>query len=253
MQVQGHVAMITGGGSGIGRATALMLAREGADVLIADINGDAAEKVAGEGAALGRRSLGVKTDTTVKSEVQRAVAQGIERLGKIDILLNAAGIGMRTPVRQLDEDVWDHVIAVHLKSMFLCSQAVIDSMIQNGWGRIVNITSRAAYKGRTGTGPYAAAKGGMLAFSRVLANELGEHGITVNNVAPGTTVTPMVEQGFGGAEAQAQEAIDSGVILNPVRLARADEMARAVLYFCGPDSDHTTGATLHVNGGTFIA
>ena len=106
---------------------------------------------------------------------------------------------------------------------------------------------------RDGTGPYAAAKGGMLAFSRVLAIELGVHGITVNNVAPGTTVTPMVEQGFGGPDAQAQEAIDSGVLLHPVRLATPEEIARAVLYFCGPHSDHTTGATLHVNGGKYIA
>ncbi|MEE9284613.1 MAG: SDR family NAD(P)-dependent oxidoreductase [Dehalococcoidia bacterium] len=252
MRVEGHVAMVTGGGSGIGRACALMLAQEGADIVIADVDAASGEKVAREIEALGRGALSVATDTSVKDQVRKIVAEGTGRFGKIDILVNNAGIGAGAPVRELAEVVWDRVVSVHLKSMFLCSQAVMESMIQQGWGRIVNTISRAAFRGRAGAGPYTAAKGGMLAFSRVLAAETAQYGITVNNVAPGTTVTPMVEAAYGTIELQEQEARSSGVITTPVRLAWPEEIATAVLYYCGPHSDHVTGMTIHVNGGSYM-
>ena len=252
MRVDGHVAMVTGGGSGIGRACALMLAQEGADIVVADIDAAAGERVAGEVKALGREALTLATDTSVKSEVRKIVAEGTSRFGKIDILVNNAGIGAGGPVRDLDEAVWDRVVSVHLKSMFLCSQAVMESMIQRGWGRIVNTISRAAFRGRAGVGPYSAAKGGMLAFSRVLAVEAAQYGITVNNVAPGTTVTPMVEAAYDTLELQEEEARTSGVVTTPVRLAWPEEIAAAVLYYCGPHSDQVTGMTIHVNGGSYM-
>ncbi len=252
MQLQGRVAMISGGGSGIGRACALMLAREGASAVIADINPDNGNRVVKEVQALGRQALTLPTDTAVKPQVQRIAQEGIRRFGKIDILINNAGIGAPGTIRELSEEAWDRVVAVHLKSMFLCSQAVLDSMIAQRWGRIVNIISRAAFKGRAGVGPYSAAKGGMLALSRVLAVENAQYGITVNNVAPGTTLTPMVQQGFSTEEAQMNEARSSGVITAPIRLAKPGEIAQAVYYFCGPNSDHTTGETIHVNGGSLM-
>ncbi|MCH8190549.1 MAG: SDR family oxidoreductase [Chloroflexi bacterium] len=252
MRVEGHVAMVTGGGSGIGRACALMLAQEGADIVVADIDAAAGERVAGEVKALGRDALTLATDTSVKSQVRKIVAEGTARFGKIDILVNNAGIGAGGPVRDLDEAVWDRVVSVHLKSMFLCSQAVMESMIQRGWGRIVNTISRAAFRGRAGVGPYSAAKGGMLAFSRVLAVEAAQYGITVNNVAPGTTVTPMVEAAYDTLELQEEEARTSGVVTTPVRLAWPEEIAAAVLYYCGPHSDQVTGMTIHVNGGSYM-
>jgi 3-oxoacyl-[acyl-carrier protein] reductase len=244
--------MISGGGSGIGRACALMLAREGANIVVADINPDNGNRVVKEVQALGRQALTLPTDTAVKAQVQRIAQEGLRRFAKIDILINNAGIGSPGTVRELSENAWDRVVAVHLKSMFLCSQAVLDSMIAQKWGRIVNIISRAAFKGRAGVGPYSAAKGGMLALSRVLAVENAQYGITVNNVAPGTTLTPMVQQGFSTEEAQMNEARSSGVITAPIRLAKPDEIAQAVYYFCGPNSDHTTGETIHVNGGSLM-
>jgi 3-oxoacyl-[acyl-carrier protein] reductase len=244
--------MITGGGSGIGRACALLFAREGARVVIADINPDNGNRVVQEVKALGRDALTLPTDSSVKAQVQRIAGEGVRRFGKIDILVNNAGVSAPGTVRELSEEAWDRVIAVHLKSTFLCSQAVLDSMIKQRWGRIVNIISRAAFMGRAGVGPYSAAKGGMLALSRVLAMENAQYGVTVNNVAPGTTLTPMVMQGYPTEEAQVNEARTSGVITAPVRLARPEEIAQAVYYFCGPNSDHTTGETIHVNGGSLM-
>ncbi|BCB83765.1 beta-ketoacyl-ACP reductase [Phytohabitans suffuscus] len=250
--MDGRVAMVTGGGAGIGRAAALMLAREGADIVVCDLNAGTGKAVAEEVEALGRRAIAIPTDSSDPDQVARLVEEAIRRLGKIDILVNNAGIVTTDTILALTPETWDRVVAVHLKSMFVCSQAVIRDMSGRDWGRIVNITSRAAYRGRAGVGPYSAAKGGMLAYSRVLAAETAQWGITVNNVAPGTTLTPMVERAFPTTDGQAQEARSSGVITAPVRLAEADEIAGAVLYLCGPLSGHTTGTTIHVNGGSFM-
>ncbi len=254
MRVEGHVAMVTGGGSGIGRASALAMAGQGADIVIADINAEVAGKVATEVEGMGGAALAMETDTSSKAAVDRIVKAGLERFGKIDILVNAAGIGAMVPVREMSEELFDRVLAVHAKSTFLCSQAVLDSMIQQGWGRIVNITSRASVKPRAGTSAYAAAKAAMLGFSRALAAEVGEQGITVNNVAPGVTLTNMTSppERTATAEHQVEEQRMLGVLTHPLRYAHPEEIAEAVLYFCGPNSDHTTGMTLHVNGGSFM-
>ena len=252
MNLDGAVAFVTGAGGGIGGATADLLAGEGVHVIAADLDLATAECTAERAAAAGPRSLALPLDVVDKGSVRRAVERAVEAFGGIDIVVNAVGVGGVSPVLEHDEELWDRVLGVNLKSAFLVSQAAIPHLIERGGGRIVNITSRAAYTSRPGTAAYAASKGGLLAFSRVLAQEVGRHAITVNNVAPGTTVTPMVEQGIGGPEAQAREAIESGVILEPVRLAQPVEIAAAVLYLCGPHSEHTTGSTIHVNGGTWM-
>ncbi|SDZ49026.1 SDR family NAD(P)-dependent oxidoreductase [Herbiconiux ginsengi] len=251
--VEGHVAMVTGGASGIGRATALMLAREGADIVVCDLNAEGGESLVAEVEALGRRAVAIPTDSTDEGQVAWLVAAGLDRLGKIDILVNNAGIVTTDRTVDLEKAAWDRVVAVHLGSMFVATKAVLADMRTRRWGRIVNVTSRAAHRGRIGNGPYAAAKGGMLAYGRVLAMETAEWGITVNNVAPGNTLTPMLASVFPTPESQADEARSSGHITVPTRLIDADEIAGAVLYFCGPYSDQTTGTTLHVNGGSFMA
>ena len=255
MRVGGRVAMVTGGGSGIGRACAMMMAKEGADIVVADIDGDHGESVAKAVQGIGRGAVALPTDTSKKDQVQRIVKAGIDRFGKIDILVNAAGIPGGPTVRDMPEELFDRVLAVHLKSTFLCSQAVLDSMMAQRWGRIVNITSRAAWKGRAGSSVYAAAKAGMTGFSRCLAVEVGPYGITVNNVAPGFVVTPMTStQGrFATEELQVKEQERLGAVAYPLRFCRPEEIAEAVLYFCGPNSGQTTGATLHVNSGTVMS
>ena len=250
--VEGRVALVTGGGAGIGRAVALMLARRGADIIVCDINEQTGQGVVAEVEALGRRAFAIPTDSSDEEQVDRLFAEGIRKLGKVDILVNNAGIVTTDPILDLTAETWDRVVAVHLRSTFLASRAFARDASTRDWGRIVNITSRAAYRGRAGIGPYAASKGAILAYSRVLAAETAQWGVTVNNVAPGTTLTPMVERAFPTVEGQAQEARSSGVITAPVRLADADEIAEAVLYFVGPNSSHTTGTTLHVNGGSFM-
>jgi NAD(P)-dependent dehydrogenase (short-subunit alcohol dehydrogenase family) len=162
------------------------------------------------------------------------------------------GIGGGGLLGEMKEEDFDRVIAVHLKGTFLCSQAAIPHMKKNQWGRIVNITSRAAYKGRIGVGAYSAAKGGILSMSRVLAHEVAPYGINVNNVAPGTAETKMVKTNFSTPEARMQEATFTGVITRPIRLAYPEEIAAAIMFLCSEASAHITGTTIHVNGGTFM-
>ncbi|MBI3744428.1 MAG: glucose 1-dehydrogenase [Chloroflexi bacterium] len=251
MQLKDQVALITGGASGLGRATALMMAREGANVAIADLNTDMGAEVVREVEKLGRKALCLRTDTTRKDQVHAIVKKTLDSFGRIDILVNSAGVTHRAYVIDMPEDKWDWVVAVHLKSVFLCAQAVLPSMMERKYGRIVSIASRAAFKGRVRTGPYAAAKGAMISFSRVLAAETASSGITVNCIAPGTTTTPLVLKTMGEAE-MANEAKNSGVITTPVRLATPDEQAAAIMYLVGSYSSHITGQTIHVNGGSFM-
>lgn len=251
-RVDGHVALITGGGAGLGRAISLMLASEGAAIIVADIDAARAEAVATEVREAGGDALGIAVDTTDESQVDDAVTRGIEHFGKIDILVNNAGIVTTSPMLDLSVDDWDRVVAVHLRSTFLCTRAVGREMAHRSWGRIVNIISRAAFRGRVGNGPYAAAKGGILAVSRVMAQEFAGFGVTVNNVAPGTAVTPMFQDIFPLPEQEVEEAVRSGVVTEPKRLLHPDEIAAAVLYLCGPLSDQITGTTLHVNGGSHM-
>jgi len=251
MQLADQVAIITGGASGLGRATALMFAEEGAHIAIADIDADMAAETASKIEALDRRAISVHTDTTDKAQVEAVVQQTLDTFGKIDILVNCAGVAHRSLVVDFPEDKWDWVMDVHIKGMFLCSQAVLRPMMDAGYGRIVSIASRAAFKGRAGTGPYSAAKGAMIALTRVLAVEAAPHGITVNAIAPGTTETPLVRRVIGEENLQ-EEARTSGVITTPVRLARPEEQAAAILYLVGPHTSHVTGTTIHVNGGSYM-
>ena len=246
------VALVTGGAGGIGGATCRALAAEGAHVAVVDHDGAGAERVAAEVTDAGRRARAIATDVTARDEVHASVEQTVRELGRLDIVVHAAGIGRPEPLLTCSEEAWDSVLAVNLKAAFLYAQAAVPFMAGSGWGRIVHITSRAAHKARADTPAYAASKGGLLAFSRSLAGEVGRHAITVNCVAPGTTVTPMVEAGIGGPDEQLANAAEMGVVLEPLRLATVDEIAGAVLYLCGPHSDHVTGSTLHVNGGSFM-
>lgn len=249
---EGRSVMITGAGGGIGRACARMFAQGGAHLLLVDRDAQAAASSADAVMEAGGRAEVVVAEVTRKGELQAAVARGVTAFGAVDILLHAVGIGGTGTVEEMQEDLWDEILAVNLKSAFLASQAVLPGMRERRFGRIVLLTSRAAHKSRAGTSAYSASKGGLLAFSRILAAEVGDASITVNSIAPGTTLTPMVERYYVGEQAQAREAVDSGVVVHPLRLTQPEEIAAAALYLCGPHSGHITGSTLHVNGGTFM-
>ncbi|HZY60706.1 MAG TPA: SDR family NAD(P)-dependent oxidoreductase, partial [Candidatus Binataceae bacterium] len=226
---------------------------EGADIVIADVDEASAQELVREIKALGRRAIFVPTDVSIKADARKLAQAAADAFGRVDILINIAGNSLGAPLEEMAEADFDKVIAIHLKGTFLCSQAAIAHMKKNHWGRIVNIISRAAFKPRVGMGAYSAAKGAILAMSRVLAAEVAQYGINVNCVAPGTALTKMVRHGFPTPEDQMREATTSGVITRPVRLAHPEEIAGAIVFLCSTPSAHITGSTIHVNGGTFMA
>jgi 3-oxoacyl-[acyl-carrier protein] reductase len=252
MEFENRVAILTAGAGGFGSATARMMAKEGADIIVADIDEKSAQELVREIQGMGRRAMFVPTDVTKKADAQKLAKTAAETFGRVDILVNIAGNSLAAPLEEMSEADFDLVIAIHLKGTFLCSQAAIPYMKRNNWGRIVNIISRAAFKPRVGVGAYSAAKGAILSMSRVLAAEVAQYGINVNCVAPGTALTKMVRQGFPTAEDQMREATTSGVITRPVRLAHPEEIAGAIVFLCSTPSAHITGSTIHVNGGTFM-
>ena len=227
MLFEGRVMMVTGGGGGIGRATSLMAAKEGANIVSADINADNAGKVAAEVETLGREALR-HGDRHHRQGAGRPHRRRRERpLRKIDILINAAGLAGGAPFLEHTGELLDHVVASHLKSMMFASQAVLPKMIEQRYGRIVNITSRAGWRGRPGTAAYGAAKAAMTGMARVMAAEFGEFGVTVNNVAPGMVLSPMTRDTYGSMQDQVDEQIRAGSVVQPHRLATEDEIAQA--------------------------
>ena len=242
---EGRVAIVTGAGSGIGRATALDLAREGATVVVADIDVGRArsveEEIKGFGKAYARR-IDV-TDAAAARELAKAINHD---LGRIDILVSNAGWDRAMPFLDTDESFWDRVIAINLRGHLAMTHAVVPHMKERGWGRIVTVASDAGRVGSTGEAVYSGAKGGVIAFTKALAREVARHGINVNCVAPGLTDTPLLAGITEGAD-KLMAAIIRSIPLG--RVGKPEEVARAILFFASPDADYVTGQTLSVNGG----
>lgn len=191
MKLENHIAIITGGGRGIGRATALAFAREGADVVLAARTPSEIEGVAGEVRALGRDALAIPTDVTQKSQVDAMVKQTYERFGKVDILVNNAGVAIHNPIPKIREEDWDANIAVNLKGVFLCTQAVFSQMCERKYGHIVNVSSISGKHGHRNGGAYCAAKFGVVGFTETTNNEGRPHGVKAYAVCPGPVDTKM--------------------------------------------------------------
>ena len=252
--LRGQVALVTGGARGIGRASAMVLARAGADVAVADLlpTGDAEAGIS----ATGRRGMGLTLDVTDAEAVRAAVGRVVTTLGRLDVLVTAAGIVHRDPLEETTEGVWRHVVEVVLTGTFHAVQAVVPVMRAQGYGKIVTISSisgiiggvvsRAAdspdaRRGRSGPA-YAAAKGGVIALTRWVAKDVGQSGIYVNSVAPGGIDTEMT-RGY----AYATEDL-------PIpRMGQAEDVAEAVLFLASPASNYVTGQVLRVDGGWVIA
>ncbi len=254
MELEGKVTIVTGAGSGIGRAIALTLARAGATVTIADINLEAATKVAGEIKEKGGRSLAVRTDVSSAQEVNQMVEETVRQFRTVDILVNNAGISAGPlPLLDMEESVWDRVIAVNLKGTFLCTKAVIKHMIERRSGRIVNMTSGQWFRpSGTNSCAYAASKGGIVSFTKYAALELAPHDINVNVVAPGLTETPWTRARHPTDEGWREVATSSRLAPPLGRVNQPEDIAEAVLFLTKPASRNITGQTLHVNGGSFM-
>ena len=244
MKLAGQIALVTGGSRGIGRATALAFAQEGADIAFCHLNDDAqAETVAAEIRALGRRAVHRGVDVS-DIKAGKAFCDFVARaFGPVDILFNNAGMNIRKPFADYTEDDFDRIVSVHLKGMFFMAQAVYPAMAARGAGCIINVASQRGLKGAVNSSVYSAAKAGIMGFTRALAWEAAPKGVRVNAIAPGPIVTDLTAT---MAEADRQAFIDA---LPVGRFGRPEEIAATALLLAGPDGGFYTGATLSPNGG----
>ncbi|HEY7066067.1 MAG TPA: SDR family oxidoreductase [Chloroflexota bacterium] len=244
MPLDGQTAIVTGAGSGLGHAIALQLAREGADVAAVDVRPETARATAAAVEALGRRALALPTDVAVRDEVQ-AMAEAVRAAwGRIDILIACAGIFLRAPIVDFPQADWERMLAVHLTGTFLCCQAVLPTMMAQRYGRIVTTASGQAVSAPVESAAYAAAKGGIISFTRVLAKEAMPYGITANAFGPGTTDTPMLRAGKTPTQMEALHR------QSPFgRLATPEQGAELAVWLVRPETAHITGRTFTQNSG----
>jgi meso-butanediol dehydrogenase/(S,S)-butanediol dehydrogenase/diacetyl reductase len=255
MKLAGRVAIVTGAGRGVGRGIALELARNGANVVVADLNLDTAEAVADEINTLERDSLPLLVDVTVQSQMETMVAQAVTDLGRLDIMVNNAGVGHVKPFLEITEDEWDMVFAVNLKGMLFGMQAAAKAMIyQERCGRIVNISSVAGKSGRPLLASYAASKSAVINLTQSAAMALAPHKITVNAICPGVVDTHMGKSVI----AKMQAYVDEGKIPEElIRIPEAplgpraepEDIAKMAAFLASDDADYITGQSINVDGG----
>jgi 3-oxoacyl-(acyl-carrier-protein) reductase len=247
MKLKGRTALVTGASRGIGRAIALALAEEGGDVALNYVSREApAKQVAAQIQKMGRRVILAQGDVGDFPDTFRMAQDVLKEFGHLDILINNAGVTSDKTFVKMDHASWRKVLATNLDGVFNCTKVFIDQMIQQNYGRVVNITSVIGQIGNFGQANYAASKAGVMAFTKSLAKELAGKGITVNAVAPGFIETEMVE---AIPEKVRQRLLDQVPLR---RFGRAEEVGRAVVYLVSSDGDYITGAELSINGGLFV-
>ncbi|HHV45342.1 MAG TPA: 3-oxoacyl-[acyl-carrier-protein] reductase [Tissierellia bacterium] len=246
MRLIDKVAIITGGGSGIGRATALRFAEEGAKVIVWDINLDEAEKTVEEIKSAGGTGKAYKVDVTDRKQIENTVNSILEEFHKIDILINNAGITMDATLMKMTEEQWDRVIDINLKGTFNCGQIIAKHMAQRESGVILNAASVVGLYGNFGQTNYAASKWGVIGMTKTWAKELGKKNIRVNAVAPGFISTPMVEK----MPENVLNMMKEKALLR--RLGTPEEVANAYLFLASDEASFITGAVLSVDGGVVL-
>jgi 2-hydroxycyclohexanecarboxyl-CoA dehydrogenase len=247
MRLEGKVALVTGGASGIGRATVTEFARSGATVICADVNSDKGAELVKEAATTNFAVEFVPVELANSESTRRCAAEVLQKHPRIDILVNAAGWNDIQPFVDNPPDYVDRVIAINLGGTLHLTQALLPAMIAAGKGKIVNVSSDAGRVGSSGETTYAAAKGGVIAFTKSLAREVARHSINVNCVCPGPTDTPMLQS-------RPDKLKDAFIKAIPFRrFAKPQEIADAILFFASPRSDYITGQVLSVSGGLTFA
>jgi 3-oxoacyl-(acyl-carrier-protein) reductase len=246
MTLENKIALITGAGQGIGKATALLLAEEGADIIVNDVAVNAADATAREIEKLGRRTLVHAADVAVRQQVEEMFALINAEFGRIDILVNNAGITRDGFLLNLTEEQWDLVMDVNLKGVFNCTQLAARIMSEHNAGRIVNLSSATAQMGNIGQVNYAASKGGVISITKTLARELAQYNINVNAVAPGFIETPMTDPVPDKVKKQFVNSIPLK------RMGKPQDVARVIKFLVSDDSAYITGQTIACNGGLFM-
>ena len=254
-RLSGKVAFVTGGGGGIGEATARLFHEEGASVLVVDIDGEAAERSARSISESGDRVAAFQADLTNEREAELAVNEAVSRFGKLDVLANIAAVRVHGPVTEASADSWDHVIRVNLLAVAWCCKYAIPAMAAQGGGSIVSVSSANATVGRSGMGQYDATKNALLALTRSMACDHADQGIRVNAVSPGPTLTSYhirnrvqrTGETWEAAEAAMRAAGASNTLLK--RQAEPREIAHALLFLASDESSYVTGANFAIDGG----
>lgn len=245
MSLKGKTAVVTGGGSGIGRAVAQRLARDDAALAIWDLNEQGAAETAALITAAGGKAIALRADAADATAIKGAADKTRAALGPITIIVNNAGITGNVPFLELPVDVWDRMIAVNLKGPYLCTREVLPDMLTAGWGRIINITSSSIQTGATNMSHYVASKGGLMGLTKALAMEFAAKNITVNMVPPGFIDTPMLR----GAPVN----VDAFAASMPMkRPGKPEDIAAACAYLASEEAGYVTGQTISVNGGRYL-
>jgi NAD(P)-dependent dehydrogenase (short-subunit alcohol dehydrogenase family) len=236
-------AIVTGAGQGIGRSVALKMAQEGADVIVADMNPDTGARTRNEIEALGKKGLFIRVDVANAGQVKERVGQVLKAWGRIDILVNNAGFDRGGSLLKVKEEDWDAVLGVHLKGTMNCIQAVASHMIENGYGKIVNLSSIWGKSGAMSEISYSSAKAGIIGLTKSAARELGRHQINVNMVLPGLILTPTI--------AKMDEKYRNMIIENtPLkRIGQPEEVANVIAFLASDEASFITGAAVEVSGG----
>jgi 3-hydroxybutyrate dehydrogenase len=257
MSLEGRGALVTGGGRGIGRAVARALAEEGAAVVVSARSTKEIESVAAELVADGHTAHAVTCDVADEASVKALAKEAAELLGTVDVLVNNAGIALSNPVKRLPLDEWNRIMAINATGTFLCTRAFIQGMIDRGWGRVINVASVAGLRGGRYIAAYSASKHAQIGFTRALAAEVADAGITVNAICPGYVDTPMTEYSVSRMVEKAgiteEEAIEHILALSPQhRLIRPEEIAHVAVMLCGKNGEGISGQAIAIDGGQGI-